>query len=164
MGRQKIDDGLSLIRSIQIARDDVFPKLDQSGDQLKQLRYKTRWIDDSIGQLSDRANELIGEATKHSVEAPAVEFESDVRALGQRATRTLELAQQVEDEVLPAIENLRQSIAEGRNKISMTLKIPVTTSLKEAQYDPDLDLSQACLLYTSPSPRDATLSRMPSSA
>ena len=143
VGRQKIDDGLSLIRSIQIARDDVFPKLDQSGDQLKQLRYKTRWIDDSIGQLSDRANELIGEATKHSVEAPAVEFESDVRALGQRATRTLELAQQVEDEVLPAIENLRQSIAEGRNKISMTLKIPVTTSLKEAQYDPDLDLSQA---------------------
>ena len=26
------------------------------------------------------------------------------------------------------------------------------------------DLSQHCLLYTSPSPRDATLSRMPSSA
>ena len=26
------------------------------------------------------------------------------------------------------------------------------------------DLSDACLLYTSPSPRDATLSRMPSSA
>ena len=27
-----------------------------------------------------------------------------------------------------------------------------------------LDLADACLLYTSPSPRDATLSRMPSSA
>ena len=27
-----------------------------------------------------------------------------------------------------------------------------------------MDLLQACLLYTSPSPRDATLSRMPSSA
>ena len=27
-----------------------------------------------------------------------------------------------------------------------------------------LDLASACLLYTSPSPRDATLSRMPSSA
>ena len=26
------------------------------------------------------------------------------------------------------------------------------------------DLSKSCLLYTSPSPRDATLSRMPSSA
>ena len=28
----------------------------------------------------------------------------------------------------------------------------------------DIDLSNICLLYTSPSPRDATLSRMPSSA
>ena len=28
----------------------------------------------------------------------------------------------------------------------------------------DLDLGHYCLLYTSPSPRDATLSRMPSSA
>ena len=30
--------------------------------------------------------------------------------------------------------------------------------------DPMLDLEKTCLLYTSPSPRDATLSRMPSSA
>ena len=29
---------------------------------------------------------------------------------------------------------------------------------------PTLELSNTCLLYTSPSPRDATLSRMPSSA
>ena len=29
---------------------------------------------------------------------------------------------------------------------------------------PDIELSTTCLLYTSPSPRDATLSRMPSSA
>ena len=31
-------------------------------------------------------------------------------------------------------------------------------------YRPGVTLSGACLLYTSPSPRDATLSRMPSSA
>ena len=30
--------------------------------------------------------------------------------------------------------------------------------------DPGLNASLTCLLYTSPSPRDATLSRMPSSA
>ena len=37
---------------------------------------------------------------------------------------------------------------------------------KPAPYEtPNLDkLAQSCLLYTSPSPRDATLSRMPSSA
>ena len=28
----------------------------------------------------------------------------------------------------------------------------------------EIDVAQICLLYTSPSPRDATLSRMPSSA
>ena len=33
-----------------------------------------------------------------------------------------------------------------------------------AQYDVTLEWFNDCLLYTSPSPRDATLSRMPSSA
>ena len=33
-----------------------------------------------------------------------------------------------------------------------------------AAEDPWDDLVEVCLLYTSPSPRDATLSRMPSSA
>ena len=31
-------------------------------------------------------------------------------------------------------------------------------------YDEEYETALACLLYTSPSPRDATLSRMPSSA
>ena len=36
--------------------------------------------------------------------------------------------------------------------------------IKEMMEDKYLDLYKNCLLYTSPSPRDATLSRMPSSA
>ena len=43
--------------------------------------------------------------------------------------------------------------------------------LEQTIRDPEFDINQAlaeyyngCLLYTSPSPRDATLSRMPSSA
>ena len=32
------------------------------------------------------------------------------------------------------------------------------------KYDDDVDLNDTCLLYTSPSPRDGLLSRMPSSA
>ena len=39
-----------------------------------------------------------------------------------------------------------------------------TTPRRKKRKAPSLPLSYACLLYTSPSPRDATLSRMPSSA
>ena len=39
-----------------------------------------------------------------------------------------------------------------------------TKGLREVLAGPTLDKAQSCLLYTSPSPRDATLSRMPSSA
>ena len=38
------------------------------------------------------------------------------------------------------------------------LRLSLTTSLEKGEF------REACLLYTSPSPRDATLSRMPSSA
>ena len=41
----------------------------------------------------------------------------------------------------------------------MLLMLPGCTSIELA-----VDLYKNCLLYTSPSPRDATLSRMPSSA
>ena len=43
---------------------------------------------------------------------------------------------------------------------------PLLESTKSGMPSADLDLQveRACLLYTSPSPRDATLSRMPSSA
>ena len=59
-----------------------------------------------------------------------------------------------------SVENkqiFEQSIADG--VISMMLPVSVTAEdvSKYAQY-------YTCLLYTSPSPRDATLSRMPSSA
>ena len=40
---------------------------------------------------------------------------------------------------------------------------PVPSSLDERGFE-DGEFTYACLLYTSPSPRDATLSRMPSSA
>ena len=39
-----------------------------------------------------------------------------------------------------------------------------TRALEINQYTFEVDHRAACLLYTSPSPRDATLSRMPSSA
>ena len=52
-------------------------------------------------------------------------------------------------------------------KHKIVLKDPDTPPFKERFCripPPQLDEVRACLLYTSPSPRDATLSRMPSSA
>ena len=48
-------------------------------------------------------------------------------------------------------------------RVNGSLEIPVQISrlLKRKRYDAVIAV---CLLYTSPSPRDATLSRMPSSA
>ena len=47
--------------------------------------------------------------------------------------------------------------------VRVDLEWPILTVLQLFQYFPT-EVVQICLLYTSPSPRDATLSRMPSSA
>ena len=47
----------------------------------------------------------------------------------------------------------------ARTRIPLSAAEEETRSLREK-----LDLSTACLLYTSPSPRDLSTSRMPSSA
>ena len=48
------------------------------------------------------------------------------------------------------------------------LDVPVCLNVNENPYPPSeavrKDMAKACLLYTSPSPRDRTRSRMPSSA
>ena len=43
-------------------------------------------------------------------------------------------------------------------------KVPITDEVFYKSLESDAVILGACLLYTSPSPRDATLSRMPSSA
>ena len=45
-----------------------------------------------------------------------------------------------------------------------TIQVPAGGKLLQTLADADLFLASACLLYTSPSPRDLWISRMPSSA
>ena len=55
----------------------------------------------------------------------------------------------------------------NRYSAQVTSPLPVADSIKKARLQQLKDsprLRRSCLLYTSPSPRDATLSRMPSSA
>ena len=57
--------------------------------------------------------------------------------------------------------NLYAQIEEAENVVSFSLWVPNGEEYVSADSHPE---AYACLLYTSPSPRDATLSRMPSSA
>ena len=73
---------------------------------------------------------------------------------GRSLQDAIDLISRGADEILP-LDELREKLDSGR-----PLKI-------KAGFDPtapDLHLGHTCLLYTSPSPRDRTRSRMPSSA
>ena len=61
----------------------------------------------------------------------------------------------------PRVEAV-QPYVRGKKYAAALAKDKHMESLKE--FEPHIVRSKYCLLYTSPSPRDATLSRMPSSA
>ena len=64
------------------------------------------------------------------------------------------------DDLTESIDCLNES---GENiKLPVVKEIPLTIYLNKQEIVTAMTLG--CLLYTSPSPRDATLSRMPSSA
>ena len=59
---------------------------------------------------------------------------------------------------------LAHEIAKGLKTPLLEWNIKSTTKAQQGLYEYDAVARLRCLLYTSPSPRDATLSRMPSSA
>ena len=62
------------------------------------------------------------------------------------------------------IRRLHQILAGNKKKLLREMKSDMQEASKELQFEKAARLRDDCLLYTSPSPRDATLSRMPSSA
>ena len=93
--------------------------------------------------------------------------------------RTLELTLASVLALMGGVYVLRSSRAEqARHQAELSAAVARRASLSAAllearaaleterrwQGDERANLTRACLLYTSPSPRDATLSRMPSSA
>ena len=65
------------------------------------------------------------------------------------------------DDPLPGVRRLTMNRPEKRNSLIHPLRGAILEALREADMDPTI---KVCLLYTSPSPRDGLLSRMPSSA
>ena len=61
-------------------------------------------------------------------------------------------------------KSVKISCADKRLRVNIYADLCNHLSILQSRYDDTLTTYNVCLLYTSPSPRDATLSRMPSSA
>ena len=81
------------------------------------------------------------------------EFDKDLLLKIEKLSRE---QNELSENISPLMEKRLQEFIEEMPK---TLGPTITETLKT-----EIKKSQDCLLYTSPSPRDATLSRMPSSA
>ena len=73
---------------------------------------------------------------------------------------------QIDTKIGPKIKAFRRQLGIQANKLAeeMSISPSYLNLIESGKRKIDGDLLLSCLLYTSPSPRDATLSRMPSSA
>ena len=101
---------------------------------------------------------------------PSVLRDSDVKLLERaiyEVKRVIVGQDQLVERILVGLLARGHILLEGVPGVAKTLAVEtfakvVGGSFSRVQFTPDL--VPTCLLYTSPSPRDATLSRMPSSA
>ena len=90
--------------------------------------------------------------------------------LGYDVVREIEKLPNVPDDQLGVADSSLMVVGQiaafdhWRQRVSLIENVVVDATMTEAELDALYDEAQVCLLYTSPSPRDATLSRMPSSA
>ena len=66
--------------------------------------------------------------------------------------------------LLPLIQEAVKTAMRNRDKEIVTTLRMAISELKKEEIDDKVTLDDTCLLYTSPSPRDLSTSRMPSSA
>ena len=67
---------------------------------------------------------------------------------------------------MPSLKDLKNRIGSVKStqKITSAMKMVAAAKLRKAQESAEKGRPYSCLLYTSPSPRDLSTSRMPSSA
>ena len=77
-GSRKMGDGLAIVRTVQKARSDVFPKLNEHAPKLQELGYNTNWIQQRVAQLGERGNQLVETAIDRSIAEDAEQFDAEV--------------------------------------------------------------------------------------
>ena len=142
-GMDRIDSGLIIAQAIQKSREQSFPKLEKHSDTLDSLDVDNRWINERLKDLGKEANQLFETAANQGVLTEARQFEDSLVNLDRRVQKSAELAKEIESTVHPSLDELEQAIAAGRDKVAKQLGIHATKALREKQYDPDVELSQA---------------------
>ena len=136
-----------------------------------------------IGEIPDSESFSIGTQIGRDQSAPDLEFnitspDSDTLTLASEEfmgkLRSYDSVYDVNTSLNSAATELQISLKPNAEKIGLTLS-EISRQLRQAYYGEEVQrlprdgedvrvMVHYCLLYTSPSPRDATLSRMPSSA
>ncbi len=140
-GMRKINNALSVAKSIKRARSGIFPRLQEAKPKLTELGYDIQWIETRILELSDDANWLFESAAKQDVTQEATEFDAHITLLGETAERCVAMAEKLKSTSESEISRLEEVINSGRDEIASTLKISDKNSLHEYNNDPDTHLA-----------------------
>ena len=99
----------------------------------------------------------------HTPLLDTVKFPADMRGFDRDEIK--QLADEVRQEVIDAVSVTGGHLGAGLGVVELTVAIHYVFNTPDDKLIWDVGHQcYPCLLYTSPSPRDATLSRMPSSA
>ena len=123
---------------------------------MKEVRKVIDWYGANLGLAFDVSEDLVGGVAYDAHGAPLHDS-------------TLAKAQEVDAVLLGAVggpdyDNLDFSVKPERGLLRLRKEMDLFANLRPAQCFNALADFSSCLLYTSPSPRDLSTSRMPSSA
>lgn len=146
-GMRKINEAGHIAETIQQARKELFPALNELAPQLQSLEYNTGWIQGRIAQLGEQANELLEEAVVRSIGSEATAFTAATVALGEEVHRALKLAQSLVSDAAPSLSDLEQRTSAARTEIASVLSLPAEQCLNEYDARPDESLASGRKLF-----------------
>ena len=136
-------------------KDGKCPVCDSTVDHLKPL-FQKKHIEDEINAIEKKVAEL---------ENKKVELEQNIDSLSDNLEESKKAETILSTYKIKNESQLDEISAEIKTKVKQMQKIPLTIIPGQLVGIANLDShAKTCLLYTSPSPRDRSLSRMPSSA
>lgn len=142
-GLRKVEEGLRLAEMLTSFREKLFPQISIASTRLKELGYRPEWIDEHLGDLGERADELLVRAATGPIGAELDGLESQLEELRQRVQVAVEIGERIQVEWAPGLTALAARIAEVRGDIARKLGLPAERVLRELELEPDDFLARA---------------------